>query len=415
MEYGCIGEHLSHSFSKEIHNLLCDYDYIIKEIPKDELCAFMEKHDFKAINVTIPYKERVLPHLYSIDEAAEKIGAVNTIVNKDGKLYGYNTDFYGMTELIRKAGVDVCGKKVLILGSGGTSKTANAVCSALGAREIVRVSRTAQESSVTYDEAYEKHSDAQVIINTTPVGMYPKNEGVPIDISKFERLCGVIDAVYNPLRTRFIREAKKRGIPSEGGLYMLTAQAVRAAERFTDTKISEKKCRDVYREILFSKENIVLCGMPGVGKTTIGKLIAKELSRKFVDTDDRIREKCGCEISEIFEKHGEKYFRDVESEVIEELSKNNSLVIATGGGAVLREENAQALRQNGRLVFLDADITQLTETCDRPLSNTREKLSALYAERYPIYCGRCDIRVAVSRDAEDNAKAVLCSFGNILD
>ncbi len=415
MEYGCIGERLSHSFSKEIHNLLCDYDYIIKEIPKDELDDFLEKREFRAINVTIPYKERVIPHLSYIDEAAQKIGAVNTVVNKDGKLFGYNTDFYGMTQLIIKAGVDIREKKVLILGSGGTAKTANAVCSALGAKVIITVSRTASENSVTYDKAYEKHSDAEVIINTTPVGMYPKNEGVPIDISKFPRLCGVIDAIYNPLRTRLVREAKKRGIPSEGGLYMLVAQAVRACEKFVDIEISDAKSKEVYREILLGKENIILCGMPGAGKTTIGKLLAEKLGRKFVDTDDLIREKCGCDISEIFEKHGEKYFRDIESEVIAEISKNTCLVIATGGGAVLRQENADALRQNGRLVFLDADITQLAETRDRPLSNTREKLEALYAVRFPIYCDRCDIRIAITRDAAENARVVLEAFRHILD
>lgn len=415
MEYGCIGEHLSHSFSREIHNLLCDYDYIIKEIPKDELDSFMERHDFKAINVTIPYKERVIPHLECIDEAAEKIGAVNTVVNKDGKLYGYNTDFYGMTELIRKAGVEISHKKVLILGSGGTSKTANAVCAALGAEELVRVSRSASEDSVTYDEAYEKHSDAEVIINTTPAGMFPKNEGKPIDISKFEKLSGVIDAVYNPLRTRLVRDAKKRGIPAEGGLYMLVAQAVRACEKFVDIEISDAKSKEVYREILFGKENIILCGMPGAGKTTIGKLIAGKLGRKFVDTDDLIRERCGCEITEIFEKHGEKYFRDIESEVIEKISKETCLVIATGGGAVLREENADALRQNGRLIFLDVSIDKLVQTSDRPLSNTREKLEALYEVRYPIYCDRCDIKISIGRNAGDNANKIVEAFKNILD
>ena len=196
---------------------------------------------------------------------------------------------------------------------------------------------------------------------------------------------------------------------------MLVAQAVRACEKFVDIEISDAKSKEVYREILLGKENIILCGMPGAGKTTIGKLLAEKLGRKFVDTDDLIREKCGCEISEIFEKHGEKYFRDIESQVIAEISKNTCLVIATGGGAVLREENADALRQNGRLVFLDADITQLAETRDRPLSNTREKLEALYAVRFPIYCDRCDIRTAITRDAAENARVVLEAFRHILD
>lgn len=414
MEYGCIGEHLRHSFSKEIHNLLCDYDYILKEIPSDDLDSFMEMHDFKAINVTIPYKERVIPHLETIDEAAKRIGAVNTIVNKDGKLYGYNTDFYGMTKLIKKTGVEIAGKKVLILGSGGTSKTANAVCTALGAREIIRVSRTASENSITYEDAYLLQSDAEIIINTTPVGMFPKNDGCPIDISKFPKLTGAIDAVYNPLRTRFIRQAKKAGIAAEGGLYMLVAQAVKACEWFTGNAIPDEKCDEVYKKILSGKENIVLVGMPGSGKTTIGKIIAQMLGRKFVDTDDLIREKCGCEISRIFAEHGEQYFRDIESEVIAEISKETCLVIATGGGAVLREQNADELSQNGRLIFIDADINELIATNDRPLSNTPEKLKQLYDTRYPIYCDRCDIKVSITRNAAENAEKILGEFNKIL-
>ena len=414
MEYGCIGEHLKHSFSKEIHNLLCDYDYGIYEIPSGNLDDFMREHSFRAINVTIPYKERVIPHLESIDEAARKIGAVNTVVNRDGKLYGYNTDFYGMTSLIKKAGVEIKDKKVLILGSGGTSKTAYAVCTELSAKEIVRVSRTASEDAVSYEDACVMHSDADVIINTTPVGMFPRNEGCPIDITAFPNLSGVIDAVYNPLRTVLVREAKKKGINAEGGLYMLVAQAVRACEHFTGGKISDERCNEVYSEILFGKENIILVGMPGSGKTTIGKLIAQKLGRKFVDTDDLIREKCGCEISEIFEKYGEQHFRDIESEVIAEASKETSLVIATGGGAVLRAENADILSQNGRLVFIDADINELIATGDRPLSNTPEKLIKLYDTRFSIYCDRCDIRVKISRNAEENAEKILCEFGKAL-
>ncbi len=414
MEYGCIGEHLKHSFSKEIHNLLCDYDYIIHEIPPEDLDTFMKYHDFKAINVTIPYKERVIPYLETIDGAAKQIGAVNTVVNRDGKLYGYNTDFYGMMSLIKKAGIEIKNKKVLILGSGGTSKTSFAVCSSLGAKEIIRVSRTSSEDSVTYEEAYENHSDTDVIINTTPVGMYPKNEGFPIDISRFKNLSGAIDAVYNPLRTSFIRQAQRLGIPAEGGLYMLVAQAVKACEHFTGNKIPDDKCNEVYKKILLGKENIILVGMPGSGKTTIGRLLAQKMGRIFVDTDDLIRKKCGCEISEIFEKNGEQYFRDIESEVIAEISKETSLVIATGGGAVLRQENADNLSQNGKLIFIDANINDLIATRDRPLSNTPEKLQKLYDTRFSIYRERCDIRVEISRNAEENSEKILCQFGKIL-
>lgn len=414
MQYGLIGEKLGHSFSKEIHGLLCDYNYEICEIAPESLDAFMTERSFRAINVTIPYKEKVIPYLESIDQAAREIGAVNTVVNKSGRLYGYNTDFYGMKSLILKNEIEISGKKVLILGTGGTSKTAVAVCRSLGAEEVIKASRTAKDESLSYEEVYEKHTDAQIIINTTPVGMFPKNDGCPIDISKFKNLCGVLDAVYNPLRTKLVRQAQKRGIKSAGGLYMLVAQAVRACEIFTDTVLSEGTLDKVYSQILSGKENIILCGMPGAGKTTIGKVLSEKLGRKFIDTDDLIREKCGCEISEIFREHGEEYFRDIETQVIDELSKEAGLVIALGGGAVLREENADALRQNGRIVFLDADLASLCETNDRPLSNTREKLEALYNSRYGIYCERCDIRVEINRDAKENADRILSGFKNIL-
>ena len=414
MEYGCIGEHLKHSFSKEIHNLLCDYDYIIKEIPSDELEEFMQTKDFEAINVTIPYKERVIPFLEEIDDAAKKIGAVNTVVNRNGKLYGYNTDFYGMSKLINKIGIDIKDRKVLILGTGGTSKTAKAVCEALLAKSVIKVSRKKSEDSITYTEAYENHADADIIINTTPVGMFPKNEDCPVDIDRFPLLSGVIDAVYNPLRTNLVRKAKDKGIKAEGGLYMLVAQAVRACEYFTGNTIPEEKCDTVYKKILEDKENIILTGMPGSGKTTIGKLIAQKTGKSFVDTDDLIREKCGCEISEIFEKHGEDYFRDAESEVISELSKENGLVIATGGGAVLRKENIGNLSQNGRIIFADADINELIATKDRPLSNTPEKLIKLYDTRFSIYRERCDVRVQITRDAQENAEKILSAFDSLM-
>ncbi len=407
MQYGLIGEKLGHSFSKEIHGLLCDYTYEICEIAPESLDAFMTERSFRAINVTIPYKEKVIPYLESIDQAAKEIGAVNTVVNKNGKLYGYNTDFYGMKSLILKNEIEISGKKILILGTGGTSKTAAAVCRSLGAKEIIKASRTAKDESLSYEKVYEKHTDAHIIINTTPVGMFPKNDESPLDISKFKNLCGVLDAVYNPLRTKLVRQAQKRGIKSTGGLYMLVAQALRACEIFTDALLPEGTLDKVYTEILAGKENIILCGMPGAGKTTIGKVLSEKLGRKFIDTDDLIRERCGCEIPEIFREHGEEYFRDVETKAIKEVSKESGLIIALGGGAVLRWENADALRQNGRIIFLDTELSALLETSDRPLSNTREKLEALYAVRYPVYCERCDVKVNITRNVEENTERVL--------
>lgn len=256
MEYGCIGERLGHSFSKEIHNFLADYEYELKEIPQDKVDEFMTDCDFKAINVTIPYKETVIPYLYYIDDTAKEIGAVNTIVNRNGNLYGYNTDFYGMRMLIEHAGVELHGKKVAILGTGGTSKTANAVAKSLAAKIILTVSRTKKANTITYEELYEIYKDIDVIINTTPIGMFPNNFTKPCEVSKFTRLSGVIDVVYNPLKTQLILDAEKQGISAEGGLYMLVAQGVLASEIFLDKKYEKEKLDEVYQKLKRQKENI---------------------------------------------------------------------------------------------------------------------------------------------------------------
>lgn len=258
MEYGCIGERLIHSFSKEVHNALSCYDYQLKEVPRENLHEFMMARDFRAINVTIPYKELVIPYLHYIDEHAKEIGAVNTIVNKNGKLYGYNTDFYGMSMLISHAGVTLREKKVAILGTGGTSKTANAVAKSMLAKQILTISRNKKDDASTYDELYEKHADTDVIINTTPIGMYPNISSRAVDIKFFPKLSGVIDVVYNPLRTPLVEDAMLRGIPAEGGLYMLVAQGVRASEIFLDKKYEKETLDVIYQKLRQEKENIVL-------------------------------------------------------------------------------------------------------------------------------------------------------------
>ena len=393
MEYGCIGEVLRHSFSKEIHNALCDYDYILKELRPDEVSPFMEKRDFKAINVTIPYKEKVIPHLYYVDEPARLIGAVNTVVNRDGRLYGYNTDFYGMSELARHAGISFTERKVLILGTGGTSKTAYAVAKHYGAREIVRASRDGKDGAVLYTDVYKSHTDAEIIINTTPVGMFPKTQSSPIDLSCFGRLVGVLDAVYNPLSTELILSARERGIPAEGGLYMLVAQAVRASEIFLDKTYPDGTLDEIYEKIYKEKENIVLIGMPASGKTTMARLLGEELKREIFDSDDAVRELTGMEIPEIFSRHGEEYFREKEALAIGELAKRSGVVIATGGGAILRRENLRELRKNGKIYFIDRPVSALIPTDDRPLSSTKEAILERYNERYPIYLSVCDFRI----------------------
>lgn len=391
MKYGLIGEHLTHSFSKVIHEQIGDYVYEIKEIEPQNVDAFMRARDFCAINVTIPYKETVIPYLDYIDPSAKKIGAVNTVVNKNGKLYGYNTDYFGMMALVSKIGLDIKDKKVLVIGTGGTSKTATAVINDLGAKEIIYVSNIEVAGALSYDEVYKSHTDAQIIFNTSPVGMYPKNGGIPIDITKFELLEGILDVVYNPIRTNLVIKAQDKGLLAQGGLYMLGAQAVYAYEYFMDTRVDKSICDTVYNTVLKQKDNIILTGMPSSGKTTIGKILASKTGKTFVDTDDEIVKKIGMDIPSYFAKYGEKAFRDIESEVIKEVSVNNNQIIATGGGAILKEENITYLKQNGNIYFLNRDLEKLIPTSNRPLSSDIDALKKRYDERYPIYTKTADI------------------------
>lgn len=404
MKYGLIGEKLGHSFSKIIHEKIADYTYELKEISRESLDAFMSEKDFCCINVTIPYKEAVIPHLYFIDEAAKAMGAVNTIVNRDGKLYGYNTDFYGMKLMIEKNGFDFSGAKVLILGSGGTAKTARAVSQSLGASEIITVSRSGE---VNYNNVSELYSDADFIINTTPCGMYPNNDTFALDPAGFPRLKGIIDAVYNPLKTTLIQKGEKLGIKGVTGLYMLVAQAVLACNIFTDKDLDIMKISDeVFSEIVKEKQNIVLIGMPGSGKSTIGKALAERLGRDFVDTDDVITRRHGV-ISEIFAEYGEEYFRDRESEAVSDTAKGNSLVIATGGGAILRGQNVDMLRQNGVILFLNRPIEDIEPTDDRPLSSNIADLKKRFSERYDKYKSSADFEIFVDGDVENSVMKIL--------
>ena len=391
MQYGCIGEHLTHSFSKEIHSQLQDYAYTLQEIPMGALDAFMKARDFKAINVTIPYKQAVIPHLDWIDPIADQIGAVNTIVNRGGKLYGYNTDFGGLSDLIRRSGIPMEGKKVLIFGTGGTSHTALAVAKHMGAASVWRVSRSEKPGALTYDQVEKNHLDAQVLINTTPRGMFSREAGMAMDPSRFPKLCGVVDAVYNPLRTEFVQKGRSLGVPAAGGLYMLVRQAVLASQIFLDTTYSPALTEEVYARVRADKENIVLTGMPGSGKSTVGKLLAEELGRPFVDVDAAIAEAAGMPPGQIIESQGEAAFRDLETEVIAGLSGRTGCVIATGGGAVLRKENVALLGRNGRLFFLNRPLEQLLPTADRPLSATREAIRQRYEERYDLYVSTADV------------------------
>jgi len=407
MDYGLIGEKLPHSFSKEIHEQLGYYQYSLKELKAEEVKSFILQKNFKAINVTIPYKQTVMPYLDEIDPDALAIGAVNTVVNRDGVLYGYNTDFGGMKALIERAGVVMKYKKVLILGTGGTSLTARAVCERMGAKEILRVSRRAADGAITYEQAYADHTDADVILNATPCGMFPKIFDCPVDITKFPRLSGVIDVIYNPLQTRLILSARERGIDAGGGLYMLVSQAVLAAEHFLGRELDVVALTNqIYEKIYFDKRNIILSGMPASGKSTVGKIVAEALGRELIDTDRLIVERYG-DIPTIFREKGERYFRDLESEVIKEVSALSDKVISLGGGVVMRPENVAALRQNGAIFFIDRSPEYLIPTDDRPLADKKEKIMRLYKKRIDTYMNTADFIIDGDCDPEDVADSII--------
>ena len=398
MKYCLIGEKLGHSYSKVIHNLQ-GLDYSLVEVEKGKLCDFI-KEGYDGFNVTIPYKKDIIPLLDEVEESAKQIGAVNTVLAKNGKLYGYNTDVFGMEFALRRAKIELSGKRVMILGTGGTSLTATAVCKRAGAKEVIYVSRSGE---VNYDNCYEKRVD--VIINTTPVGMYPNVDASPVDLSKFESLEGVFDCIYNPLRTNLIIEAQKLGIKSTGGLPMLVAQGLKAEEIWLGREIEVAHYEEVLKIIEGQKQNLVLIGMPSCGKTTVAKLLAERTGKAVIDTDELIFKNQGVKPSEIIEKFGEKHFRDEESLAVKEASQSVGVIIATGGGAILREENVCALKRNGVLFYLERDINKLVDD-DRPLSKNGA-ISRLFEQRKPIYESVCDKKVSNDGDIEYTIEEIL--------
>ena len=412
MEYGLIGEHLPHGFSPEIHKCIGDYKYEIKELKPEELSDFLKARDFKGINVTIPYKQAVIPFLDEIDEAAKEIGAVNTIVNRDGKLFGYNTDFGGLKALFERTGISVSGKKAIILGNGGTSKTAEAVLKNLGAKTVLKTDLVPGNGIITNEEAVLKHSDAEILVNTTPCGMFPKLSGMAVDPADFPNLEGAIDVVYNPLRTDFIQRAQNLGVPAKGGLYMLVMQAILASEKFFDKSIEKEKAESIYQSLLRMKKNIVLIGMPGCGKSTVGKILSKKLGMLLFDSDKIITEKSGREISEIFASEGEKAFRKLESETILELSGKTGAIIATGGGAVLDPENIKNLSKNGKIYFINRPLNDLVPTADRPTASNYEAIKKRFEERYEIYCNSADKIIDAYCNVEKVTRKIMEDFKN---
>ena len=399
---GLIGEKLGHSFSPAIHGKLADYEYRLYELSPGQLGPFLEKKEFDGLNVTIPYKKTVIPYCDELTEAAKSIGSVNTIVKRpDGTLLGHNTDYDGIMWLLKNAGAQVKGKKAVVLGTGGASLTVQAALRNLGAAPVVVISRSGEDNY----ENIARHSDAKILINATPVGMYPKTGVSPVDLDVFTALEGVFDVVYNPAKTQLLLEAEKRGIPCANGLGMLVAQAKAACERFTGQPIDDEKVYTIKAEMERNTRNVMLIGMPGSGKSTVGAALAESLGRRLVDVDERIVEMAGCSIPEIFAKDGEEGFRQIEHQALCEVSKESGLVIATGGGVVTRPENLDPMRQNSLIVWLLRD-TALLPKDGRPLSQTNS-LTEMFKVREPLYRAAADCIADNNGSLEDTVKQIL--------
>ena len=421
MKYGLIGEHLGHSFSKQIQTRIAeienikDYDYQLVELDKEEFKEFMEKKDFKGINVTIPYKKDVIPYLDEMDESAKAIGAVNTIINVDGKLKGYNTDFGGFLYMVKAHNVHMEGKKVLIIGNGGACAAVKAVCKHENAKDIVIVSRSANRGAIGYDEMYTSHLDADIVVNTSPVGMFPNIVNAPIDVSWFHKLECVLDVVYNPILTRLCFEAQEADIKRVIGLEMLIAQAKYTFEIFENMSFDDSIIDEIKKEMLKDRCNIVLIGMPSAGKTTIGKMLEEKLGKEFFDLDDMIIAKVGKSIPEIFQESGEAGFRAIETEVAIEASKMNNKIIATGGGVVKHKVNMDFLRLNGITIFIDRDIDKLISSDpNRPLSSSKQALQQMYKERYPLYQKYAAYIAVNNANIEETVDDIVNTYHSIL-
>lgn len=405
MEYGLLGEKLGHSFSPQLHSALADYDYRLYPTPPEAVEELFRRREFKGLNVTIPYKRTVIPLCDEVDPRAAAIGAVNTVVNRNGRLVGYNTDVDGLIYLAKRTGVEMAGKKVVILGSGGTSRTARAAARELGAAEIVVISRRGEDNY----ENLSRHADAQVLINTTPVGMYPDCGAAPVSLEAFLRLEGVLDVVYNPLRTALVMEAEARGVPCSCGLPMLAAQARRAAELFTGEHIPDQRLEEIVSGLTAQVRNIVLIGMPGCGKSAIGRALAKRLGKTFVDLDGEIVRRAGRPIPDIFAREGEDAFRALESQAVREAGARTGCVLSTGGGVVTREENYPPLHQNGVIVHITRAL-ELLPVNGRPVSQSVD-LHELWRRREPLYRSFADLTAENDGPMEETVQRIIEEVG----
>lgn len=407
MEYGLIGEKLGHSYSHMIHARLADYRYELKEVAPERLDAFIEARNFRGLNVTIPYKQAVMKHCAELSPEAMEVGSVNTlIVRPDGSLFGHNTDIDGFIYMLRRGEIDPAGAKAVILGSGGTSLTARAALTRLGAREIVTVSR---KGPVDYAALYAEHADAEILVNATPVGMYPKNGASPVELDRLPKVRGVADVIYNPEKTALILAARAKGIPAVSGLSMLVAQAREAAELFAGHAIPAGRVEDIVSEIGAQTLNLILVGMPGCGKSTLGQAVAAALQREFVDCDAEIVRRAGKSIPEIFAQDGEGAFRALESGVLADVCRGHGLVISTGGGAVLRAENRDAMRQNGRVCLIRRALALLPRD-GRPLSASEDAVARLWEARRAAYETAADFPVENDGTVEEAAEKIREGF-----
>ena len=399
MKTGLLGRKLGHSYSPQIHAYLGEYTYDLFEREPEDVEKFLKEGDFSAINVTIPYKKTVMPYC-TLTETAKYMGSVNTIVRQpDGTLLGHNTDYFGFTSMVRKSGLEVSGKKCLVLGSGGASVTAVAVLKEMGANVVV-ISRSGEDN---YENLH-RHTDAAVICNCTPVGMYPKNGISPVDLNLFPQLEGVLDMIYNPARTKLLMDAADRGLVAENGLWMLVAQAKEAADWFMNKKLPDSLIQYVYDKMRRQMENIILIGMPGCGKSTIGRQLADKLGKTFVDADAELVKTYGVDIPTIFATEGEVGFREKETAVLAELGKKAGLVIATGGGCVTQEQNYPLLHQNGTVFWLTRDLDKLPSE-GRPLS-LATRMEDMYRVRKPLYRRFAD-HIADNSDTVEAAVAYI--------
>ncbi|MDD6045995.1 MAG: shikimate kinase [bacterium] len=410
MRFGLLGEKLGHSYSPELHAFFGDYDYELFEVAPGDLGDFLRERDFQGLNVTIPYKTTVHDICEHLTEAAEAIGSVNTVVKQpDGTLLGDNTDAAGFEGMVWKSRVRVLGRKCLVLGSGGASLAVRYVLNKLGAGEVVVISRSGEDN---YDNL-DKHKDASVIVNTTPVGMYPKTGAAPVDLRDFPQCEGVLDIIYNPARTALIQQAEALGIPCLGGLYMLVEQARCASQVFTGKPLPAIRSKEVYSVMSRRKDNRILIGMPGSGKSTVGRILAERLGRPFVDCDTELEKRLGMTAGDYILKAGEEDFRAQETAILAQLGKESGLVIATGGGCVTRPENYPLLHQNGTIIFLERELSKLPKK-GRPLS-LRGNLQDMYTIRLPMYRRFADLIVPNDSSPETVAKNVEEAYEHFSD